>query len=108
MVRVLPPKHIFGQTLSSRLILGTALYVFLTLAHNCGKGVTTLTEANFTIDDGPPTFFRHVPNMNRRNYDFQFPAFVREGLEHRLHTFNSRTSGPNYPIFINFDYAIYT
>lgn len=88
--------------------IGSALYVFLTLAHNCGDGITTRTETNFTIDDGPATLFQHTPNMSRTDFDYQFPAFVQEGLEHRTHTFKATTSGPDYHIFINFDYAIYT
>ncbi|KAJ3529460.1 hypothetical protein NMY22_g8993 [Coprinellus aureogranulatus] len=87
---------------------GTAVYVFLTLAHNSGDGITTLTETNFTIDDGPPTFFRHTPDMTRTDFEYQFPAFRQENLDHRTHTLKARIDGPDYPLFINFDYAIYT
>lgn len=88
--------------------VGSALYVFLTLAHNLGEGIATLTETNFTIDDGPPTFFRHSPDPSRTDFDYQYPAFVQENLEHGPHTFTAKTSGPDYHIFVNFDYAIYT
>lgn len=87
---------------------GTDVYVFLTLANNAGDGITTLTETNFTIDDGPVTFYRHEPDMTTEDFIYQFPAFVAHNLEHRTHTLRARTSGPDYHIFINFDYAIYT
>lgn len=87
---------------------GTAVYVFLTLANNAGDGITTLTETNFTIDDGTPTFFRHTPDMATTDFEYQFPAFVQERLEHRTHTLRARISGPDEHLFINFDYAIYT
>ncbi|KAF6763708.1 hypothetical protein DFP72DRAFT_1059764 [Ephemerocybe angulata] len=86
---------------------GTALYVYTTLANNCGEGITTLMETNFTIDDSPPVFFQHKPDMTTTDFSYQFLAFSREGLEHRTHTFSAVTNGPKYDIYLNFDYAMY-
>ncbi|KAF5334532.1 hypothetical protein D9611_013813 [Ephemerocybe angulata] len=88
---------------------GTALYVYLTLANNCcGDGVTTLTEANFTVDDWPPLFYQHQPDMTTTEFAYQQLAFSQTGLEHKEHTFTGVIDGPKYGIYLNFDYAIYT
>lgn len=74
---------------------------------NRRREITTLTEANFTIDDGPPRFFQHIPR-DANTYEYQVPAFVEENLEHSVHIFRGKISGPEYHIYLNFDYALYT
>jgi hypothetical protein len=90
------------------LLTGNAIYVFLTLANNCGESITTKTQANFTVDNEAPIFFSHEPDMSTTDFIYQYPAFNRTGLEHGEHTLSVVMSGPQEHLFLNFDYAIYT
>jgi hypothetical protein len=87
--------------------------MFLTIANNvdCGNaGLNTSLEANFILDDGVPVPFRHgLPNRNVRDaFLYQQLAFSETGLEHRIHTLSITVASPGQPLFVGFDYAIYT
>lgn len=84
------------------------MYVFLTLANNCGEGVTTRTETAFTLDDEPTESFQHIPDMTSFEFRYQSLAYSRTGLSHRTHTLTARTGNTPYDLFVNFDYAMYT
>ncbi|KAF8912180.1 hypothetical protein CPB84DRAFT_1742791 [Gymnopilus junonius] len=87
---------------------GTAIYVFFILANNAGDGITSLTEANFTLDGNAPQLFQHAPDLTTTNIDFNQLVFSQENLLNAQHTLVVSTSGVNTNVYINFDYAIYT
>ncbi|EDR06466.1 uncharacterized protein LACBIDRAFT_294668 [Laccaria bicolor S238N-H82] len=84
---------------------GTAIYVFFILGH-LNTSPVTLNSANFTLDSNQPVLFES--NANYIQYDVL--AFSQSNLSNTLHTLFISTSGPGTygPIYVNFDYAIYT
>ena len=87
---------------------GTALYVFFILVNNIGSDITTLTIANFTLDEGEPELFQHIPDPLNSDILYKQPVFIRENLENMEHSINISVSKVLEPVYLNFDYMIYT
>ncbi|KAF5331008.1 hypothetical protein D9619_005245 [Psilocybe cf. subviscida] len=87
---------------------GTAIYVFFILANNAGSGITTLTALNFTLDDQPPQFKLHAPDVTTTDIQYNFMLFSQTGLPAAQHSLLVSTSGVDNDVYVNFDYAIYT
>ncbi|KAF5330569.1 hypothetical protein D9619_005255 [Psilocybe cf. subviscida] len=90
---------------------GTAIYAFFTLVDNQAlfPQVTTLTSVDFFLDGNPlQPPFQYVPTEQHK-FVYQHPVLVKDGLDNRDHTLvisGFPKGGP--PIYINFDYALYT
>ncbi|KJA24265.1 hypothetical protein HYPSUDRAFT_136582 [Hypholoma sublateritium FD-334 SS-4] len=102
--------HMPGQSPISVTIdfTGIALWVFFTLANNI-SGAATQTAVNFTLDGGPPTFYNHDPELSTTDFQYKVLVFQNDSLDNIHHTLVISTSQffPD-PVYVNFDYAIYT
>lgn len=90
---------------------GTAIYVFFILANNPGPQhpfTITETAANFTLDNEPPVLFQHVPNNLTEEMLYNQLVFQQTNLESTQHLLIISVSGIQRPVWVNFDYAIYT
>ncbi|CAA7270983.1 unnamed protein product [Cyclocybe aegerita] len=100
--------HPFLQNMSITLdFTGIAVWVFFINANNAGIAVTTMTLANFTLDDQPPHLFQHVPDMTRTDNDFDAVAYQQDGLTNTPHRLLISTTGDS-DAYVNFDFAIYS
>ncbi|KAF9478487.1 hypothetical protein BDN70DRAFT_836028 [Pholiota conissans] len=97
-----------GSTNITMQFNGTAIYVFFILANNAGDGITSLTEANFTVDGTAPVLFSHAPDLTTTAIQFNQLVFQQTNLINAQHTLVISTSGVNTNVYVNFDYAIYT
>ncbi|KAJ3512481.1 hypothetical protein NLJ89_g3494 [Agrocybe chaxingu] len=86
---------------------GIAVWVFFINANNAGITVTTMTLANFTLDDQPPRLYQHVPDMTRTGNDFNAVAYQQDGLTNTPHRLLISTTGDS-DAYVNFDFAIYS
>ena len=68
------------------------------------KDRSTLNSANFTLDGNEPVLFSSEVSQ----YQNDVLVFSQTMLSNTLHTLNISTSGPLGPIYVNFDFAIYT
>ncbi|KAF5388896.1 hypothetical protein D9757_005057 [Collybiopsis confluens] len=86
---------------------GTAIYVFFILSNVSSENSTT--AANFTLDGVVEDAYRHSPDPNAPDFQFNESAlaFAQTGLENSTHNLLISTSGDE-TIFVNFDYALYT
>ncbi|KAF8998270.1 hypothetical protein BDQ17DRAFT_1309300 [Cyathus striatus] len=87
---------------------GTAIYVFFILANNQGDGITTITMANFTIDGQIAGSFTRAPDLTSTDILFNQLVFSKTDIPNGIHQLVISTSGVNFDVFVNFDYAIYT
>lgn len=87
--------------------IGIAIYVFFILFNNEGAGITTLTEANFTLDKNAPQSFQYIPDTTS-NVLFNQSVFFQTDLVDGNHTLVISTAGVNTSIYLCFDYAVYT
>ncbi|CAA7270986.1 unnamed protein product [Cyclocybe aegerita] len=100
--------HPFIKSISITLDFnGTAIWVFFINANNAGPAVTTRTIANFTMDNGPPVLYEHVPDPMKTEVDFDVPAYSRDGLNSTQHRLVISAFGDT-DVYVNFDYAIYS
>jgi hypothetical protein len=81
---------------------GTAIYVFFILG---SFSTPTINSANFTLDSNQPVLFSSNVSSG---VQYDVLVFSQTNLSNTLHTLNISTSGPVVPIYVNFDYAIYT
>lgn len=68
------------------------------------KDRSTLNSANFTLDGNEPVLF----GSEVSGHHYNVLVFSQTMLSNTLHTLNISTSGPLGPIYVNFDFAIYT
>ncbi|KAF7298899.1 hypothetical protein MIND_00837900 [Mycena indigotica] len=85
---------------------GTAIYVYFVLANYQGPGVTTETEAAFTVDGVQHGSFSHVPTTVQELLYNQL-VFRLTGLQNAPHTLVVATQADT-DLYLVFDYAIYT
>jgi len=70
---------------------------------------STLNSANFSVDGNAPVLFATtIPALPTLTPQYNVLAFSQTNLSNTLHTLNISTSGTYGPIYVNFDYAIYT
>jgi len=86
---------------------GFAIYVYFILANNAGDGITSLTLANFTLDNGNPFLFQHAPDLTTTEIQYNQLVYSKTNLVNANHTLVISTSA-NTNVWVNFDYAIYT
>jgi hypothetical protein len=82
------------------------IYVFFILANNQGDGITTVTRANFSVDDGLLVPF-HIPDLSTTALQYNSLVFSRTNFSNRVHRLDITTTGSTNT-YINFYYAIYT
>ena len=71
--------------------------------------ISTLNSANFSVDRNAPVLFATtIPVLPTLTPQYDVLVFSQTNLSNTLHTLNITTSGPVGPIYVNFDYAIYT
>ncbi|KAJ2933747.1 hypothetical protein H1R20_g3392, partial [Candolleomyces eurysporus] len=88
---------------------GTAIYIFFILANGVSNpDVTTLTECKFALDSEPPVRYQHTPNPATSELSYNQLVYNRTNLPQREHVLNIIAEGYAYPVYINFDYAIYS
>ena len=68
------------------------------------EDILTLNSANFTLDSNEPVLF----SSEVSGFHYDVLVFSQTMLSNTLHTLNISTSGPLGPIYVDFDYAIYT
>lgn len=81
--------------------------MYFILANNQGDGITTITQANFTLDGKLISTFTHNPTTSF-NLDYNQLVFSSAGLTNEEHTLKASISGIDHDVYINFDYANYT
>ena len=81
--------------------------MFFILANNQGDGITTVTQANFSVDGRLPVPFLHIPNLSITALQYNSLVFSRTKLSNGDHRLDITTTGSTN-IYVNFDYAIYT
>ncbi|TFK36368.1 hypothetical protein BDQ12DRAFT_580607, partial [Crucibulum laeve] len=87
---------------------GTAIYVFFVLANNQGDGITTTTVADFTLDGQVAGHFSHAPDLTTTDFQYNSLVFSKTGIQNGVHQLVISTSGVDFNVYVNFDYAIYT
>lgn len=82
--------------------------MYFTLANNV-SGAVTKTAVNFTLDGGTPVFYNHEPDLATTDFNYKAPVYQHDSLDNIHHTLVISTSQafPD-PVYVNFDYAIYT
>ncbi|KAF9528402.1 hypothetical protein CPB83DRAFT_346767 [Crepidotus variabilis] len=86
---------------------GVAIWVYFILSNYVGERVTTLTLANFTLDERSPVFYQHHPNQSTTTL-YNQSVYSRTELANNNHTLRISTSGVDGQVFVSFYYAIYT
>jgi hypothetical protein len=87
--------------------IGTEVSIYFILA-NLVPGATTLTECHFTVDGATESPFQHKPDQDSKDILYDQRVFSKTGLANKKHDIKISTSGLNFGVFLNFDYAIYT
>ncbi|KAJ7651131.1 hypothetical protein FB45DRAFT_1018483 [Roridomyces roridus] len=85
---------------------GVAIYVYFILPNDEGRGITTTTAANFSIDGTVQGNFTHDSD-GTTDVEFNALVFTQTGLSNETHSLLIPASGPD-SLYINFDYATYT